>query len=64
MEEGVIFDDSKCVYCTLCAKKCPVGAITVDRAEKTWEIDRSVCVKCGQCVKNCPKKALTMGPIE
>ena len=23
---------SKCVYCTLCAKKCPAGALTVDRA--------------------------------
>ena len=25
---------SKCVYCTLCAKKCPAGALTVDRAAK------------------------------
>ena len=61
--EGVIFSDS-CVYCTLCAKKCPVGAITVDRENKTWSIDRSACIKCGQCINNCPKKALSMGAVE
>ena len=25
-----------CVFCTLCARKCPAEAITVDRAEKKW----------------------------
>lgn len=49
-----------CVYCTLCAKKCPQEAITVDRAEKTWKLDESKCVECGTCVTACPKKAITM----
>ena len=32
-------DPGKCVYCTLCAKKCPQSAITVDRQAKTWKLD-------------------------
>lgn len=51
-------DAEKCVYCTLCAKKCPVDAITVNRAEKTWEIDQEKCIKCMECVKVCPKKCI------
>ncbi len=61
--EGVIFNQEACVYCTLCAKKCPQEAITVDRAAKTWTIDREACEGCGLCVSGCPKKALSMGVI-
>ena len=60
--EGVVCSDS-CVYCTLCAKKCPSEAITVDRAAKTWEIDREKCTLCGVCVSACPKKSLSIGDI-
>lgn len=49
-----------CVYCTLCAKKCPQGAITVDRAAKTWALDESKCVSCGVCADTCPKKCIEM----
>ena len=51
---------SKCVYCTICAKKCPAGALTVDRANKTWELDEDACVGCGTCSDACPKKAILM----
>ena len=51
-------DPSKCVYCTLCAKKCPAGALTVDRANKTWTLDEDVCVGCGTCAEACPKDAI------
>ena len=51
---------SKCVYCTLCAKKCPAGALTVDRAAKTWTLDEDLCVGCGTCAEACPKKAILM----
>lgn len=47
-----------CVYCGLCAKMCPQGAITVDRANKSWTVDEDKCVKCGVCVSKCPKKTL------
>ena len=51
-------DPAKCVYCTICAKKCPAGALTVDRAAKTWTLDEDVCVGCGTCAEVCPKKAI------
>ena len=53
-------DPSKCVYCTLCAKKCPAGALTVDRAAKTWTLDEDSCVACGTCAGVCPKDAIVM----
>ena len=53
-----VSDPSKCVYCTLCAKKCPAGAITVDRAAKTWALDEDKCIGCGTCQEVCPKKCI------
>ncbi len=53
-------DEAKCVYCTLCAKKCPQEAIQVERASKTWKLDAEKCVGCGLCAASCPKKCLTM----
>jgi ferredoxin len=51
---------SKCVYCTICAKKCPAGALEVDRAAKTWTLDEDLCVACGTCAGVCPKKAIVI----
>lgn len=53
-------DPDKCVYCTICAKKCPAGALEVDRANKTWKLDEDLCVGCGTCAGVCPKKAILM----
>lgn len=53
-------DASKCVCCTLCAKKCPQQAIAVDRAAKTWTLNAESCVGCGVCAAACPKKCLEM----
>ncbi len=55
-----VYDKDVCVYCTLCDKKCPVQAIKVDRAEKTWEFDKTKCIGCGLCEKNCPKKCIEL----
>jgi NADP-reducing hydrogenase subunit HndC len=46
-----------CKGCTLCAKKCPVGAITGKVKEK-HVIDTSKCIKCGVCMDNCKFKAI------
>ena len=53
-------DPSKCVYCTICAKKCPAGALTVYRAAKTWKLDEDLCIGCGNCYEVCPKKAIVI----
>ncbi len=55
-----VSDPAKCVYCTLCSKKCPAGAIEVDRANKTWKLDDEKCVACGTCAEVCPKKCIIM----
>lgn len=49
-----------CVYCGMCQRRCPTGAITVDRVGKKWSIQRLQCIQCGYCVEGCPKKCLTM----
>lgn len=55
-----VMDAGKCVYCTLCAKKCPQEAITVDRGEKSWTLEEKKCISCGLCAASCPKKAIEM----
>jgi formate hydrogenlyase subunit 6/NADH:ubiquinone oxidoreductase subunit I len=56
----IVFTKDNCVYCNICAKKCPTGALMVNRAQKKWVIDRLRCINCGYCVEACPKKSLTM----
>ena len=47
----------KCKGCTLCAKKCPVDAITGERKE-AHVIDTNKCIKCGVCISNCKFDAI------
>ena len=50
----------ECIMCGICSRKCMSSAITVDRATKTWTIERMGCVQCQACVNACPKKCLSM----
>lgn len=56
----LVFTKDSCVYCTVCAKKCPTRALLVVRAQKKWAIDRLLCITCGSCVDVCPKKSLRL----
>lgn len=51
-------DMAACILCGICQRKCPANAITVNRAKKSWTIERMDCVQCGYCVEVCPKTCL------
>ena len=53
-------DPAKCKGCTMCAKKCPVGAIS-GTVKQPHAIDPSKCIKCGQCVATCKFGAVAIG---
>ncbi len=65
LEYSIIKD--KCFGCGMCAKKCPVGAISVTdytapgKKKPAYEIDTSKCIKCGACMDTCKFKAIIKG---
>ncbi len=43
----------KCKKCSLCARKCPVNAISGVVGKEPYVIDQSKCIKCGMCIASC-----------
>ena len=54
-------DTEKCKGCLVCAKSCPVQAISGEKGSMPT-IDRTKCVKCGTCADACPFDAITKVP--
>ena len=48
----------KCKMCSLCARKCPVKAITGMPGKTPFEIQQELCVKCGMCLATCKFEAI------
>jgi NADP-reducing hydrogenase subunit HndC len=51
-------DPAKCKGCTLCARKCPAGAIS-GALKEPHAIDPAKCIKCGQCEAACKFGAIS-----
>jgi len=62
--------EERCVACNLCAAACPVGCISLQKAEgeggrwypEFFRINFSRCIFCGMCEEACPTFAIQMTP--
>jgi NADH-quinone oxidoreductase subunit I len=62
--------EERCVACNLCAVACPVGCISLQKAEtedgrwypEFFRINFSRCIFCGMCEEACPTTAIQLTP--
>ncbi len=48
-----VIETDKCKKCSLCARKCPVNAISGVVGKEPYVIDQAKCIKCGMCISSC-----------
>jgi len=53
-----VINEDKCKGCSLCARKCPVNAISGE-VKKPYHIDADKCIKCGACLETCKFGAIS-----
>lgn len=51
-------DMSECILCGICSKKCPSGAIEINKNEKAWRLNPYKCIVCNVCAEACPKNCI------
>lgn len=52
------YNAEACIFCLLCEKACPTGAIVYVRdadGRDTHHYNAHLCIFCGDCVRECPK---------
>ena len=54
-----VIDPNKCKKCSLCARNCPVKAISGEVGKTPFVIDSDKCIKCGLCMSNCHFHAIS-----
>jgi len=54
---SILINEKLCTGCQICARHCPVGAIS-GRRKETHHVNEDKCIKCLICIEHCPFDAI------